>query len=90
MNNSNYEVIEKIEILNEMCVEALSKIYHYMIDKNISNADKTNPMTILYSYITRIKNDIYSSEYSSVDDLKMIEGFLLYIIKYLNEVDSNE
>lgn len=86
MDNCNYEVVEKIEILNEMCVEALSKIYHYMIDKNISNADKKNPMTILYSNITRIKNDIYSP----VNDLKMIEGFLLYIIKYLNEVDSDE
>ena len=86
MDNCNYEVVEKIEILNEMCVEALSKIYHYMIDKNISNSDKKNPMTILYSNITRIKNDIYSP----VNDLKMIEGFLLYIIKYLNEVDSDE
>lgn len=69
---SNYEFSLRQEVLLEKGADILGTLFHFARSKDISPADKTDPVNVVYSLVWDAKSNILSA--STEADLNHIEA----------------
>ncbi len=88
MQNKKYEVTLEQEVLSEVCEGILADFFRLLKDKNISTKDTSNVLVQIYKNMCKIKEDIIGNKYTSLDELKKIEGYFVYIKKFLKGLEK--
>lgn len=79
----DYDVVLEKEVLNEMGAGILADFSRFLDRNNISIEDKKNPVVILFWETVLIKNNIIGTTYDKLDELKMVEGQLNFVKKFI-------
>ena len=82
----NFEVIQKIEILNEVGAGIIADFLRQLRKINIEIEDKSNPIVILYWEVVKLKNNLICME--SIDELKDAQAQLNFVNQYVKKISK--
>ena len=85
----DYEVIQKIEVLNEVGAGVLADFSRQLETMNISIEERENPIIILYWQIVRLKNNFIKM--NTIEELKDAQAQLNFVSQYIKKLrDCNK
>lgn len=80
----NYEVIQKIEVLNEVGAGIIADFLRQLRKKNIETDDKSNPIVILYLETIRLKNSLIKM--NTIEELTKAQAQLSFVNQYIEKL----
>ena len=80
----DFEVIQRIEVLNEVCAGVIADFDRELEKRNIDITDKTNPVVVLYWQLVILKNSILSK--NSMEELQDVRSQLIFIDQYVKKL----
>lgn len=83
MQDKKYFITLEQEVLSEVCEGVLAYFYKFLKDNSIDTRDKENQLALLYQNMCHIKEDIIGNKYTSLDELKKVEGYFVYVKKFI-------
>ena len=82
----DYNVTFEQEVLSEICEGVMADFLNVIKSKNISTKNTDNDLVKLYFNLARVKNDIIGSKYNTLEELKKVEGYFVFIKEYIREL----
>jgi hypothetical protein len=80
-----YEITLEKEVLREMAASIEADYSSYIINNGIDKNDLSNPVVMMSSDITNIKNRIIPT-YNTKEDLKIAEGKLRQLMAFIENI----
>lgn len=80
----NFEVIQKIEVLNEVGAGIIADFLKQLRRRNIETDDKSNPIIILYWETVRLKNNLIKIK--GIAEIQEAEAQLKFINMYVEKL----
>lgn len=85
---NDYNVFMKKEIMREAFAGLLDDFLSVMKEKNISDEDKENPLTILFWQINDIYQNIIGSKYKTLEEMYEVQGQFKFFKKYIESMNG--
>lgn len=82
----DYEVIQKIEVLNEVGAGVVADFYNQLIKMNIDIEDRENLLVMLYWQTVTLKDSIIDK--NSIEELKDVQAQLSFVNKYIEKLGA--
>ena len=82
----HWNVIEKIEILNEVGAGIIAKFDRQLIKRNIDIEDRNNPIIILYWQTVRLKNTLIKM--NTILELNNAQAQLNFVNQYVKKLSE--